>query len=146
MLKVRLPYASRLAKGSKRHEMRSRSISYFDVSPGDWVWFCTLKGKLEGFTGCAVLGGAYFVRESAPLQPGVAADEALWTTLAHTVPQSLTAFAQSMGGGYKNGVYAWEFDRAVELERPVDMADDPSITFARFAPRAFYMVDESIDQ
>ena len=132
---MRLPYTSRLVRGSKRHEMRSRSMAYFKVSPGEWVWFATPKGAQEGCTGCAVLGGAYFVGEVGPLKPGVPPDEAHWMELAHTVPESLLSFARSMPPGYMNGVWGWEFEGAIELQSPVDMADDPNMTMARFAAR-----------
>jgi hypothetical protein len=131
-----MPYTRKLVRGEKRYEMRSRSIeTYWKVAPGEWLWFSTLKGKVKGCTGCAVLGGARYMRELGPLVPGNESDEKAWAGLPHGVPMSLSEFAKRMPGGYLKGVMAWEFDGAVELDMPVDMADDNSITMARFVPR-----------
>ena len=136
VLKVQMPYTHKLVRGLKRHEMRSRSLeNYFKVASGDWVWFCTRKGEVSGCTGCAVLGGARYVREVGPLVPGKESDEKIWAGLAHCVPMSLSEFAKRMPKGYLKGVWAWEFDGAMELDTPVDMADNSNKTMAHFVPR-----------
>ena len=91
VLKVRLPFVSNFFHEDmelrKRHEMRSKRISVASkgaVKPGDWIWFATLKGKLEGYRGCAVLGCARFVGEEGPLVPRSQAGETRWLQLQHT--------------------------------------------------------------
>ena len=141
VLKVRLHYAQRLVQrqgahgAQKKHEMRSRMIAAASsgrVVPGSWVWFATLKGKWQGVKGCAVLGGARFVREEGPLIPGSEEGERRWNELEHTVSGLLREFVVGMPSGYRRGVWAWEFADAIELETPVEMADSHEMTFVQF--------------
>lgn len=144
MLKVRLPYAYRLVpetagvEASKRHEMRSKPMAAASgqrVTPGTWVWFATLKGKLPGIRGCAVIGGARFIGEEGPLVPGTEHGEARWLQLQHTVPGTLRAFVKDMPSGYSKHVWAWEFADAIALASVVEMADSHEMTFVSFVPR-----------
>ena len=119
--------------------MRSKPIGKASgglVVPGTIVWFSTLKGQVPGLTGCAVLGGARFVREEGPLVPGSLHGEARWRDLEHTVDDgTMKVWVQGMSPGYKKAVWAWHFEDAFELPVPVQMADSSAMTFVPFQPR-----------
>ena len=60
--------------------------------------------------------------------PAKESDEKIWAGLAHCVLMSLSEFAKHMPKGYLKWVWAWEFDSAMELDTPVDMADNSNMT------------------